>query len=110
MANSPFDQAWKCGTAITIASSTLVGTYAAIGTIPNVAVVMIFSNNTSNSVTISDDGINDFHTLIAGEHFVLDVRTNKGNANIAGFLAGTTWWAKGTAGTGTFEITYIYAR
>jgi hypothetical protein len=72
---------------------------------------MTFQNDSTVTVFVSDDGTTtNGKSFIAGERMVLDVRTNKGNANCAAFPIGTTFYATGAVGTGTFSISYIFAQ
>ena len=96
---------------LSYATSTGDGTYkpfsAALTSNP---ALIIFDNQSTVSVTISDDGSTDGKTFVTGEGLVLDLRTNKleppGELT---FSIGTQFYAKSAAGSGSFLISLIYA-
>lgn len=72
--------------------------------------LIIFDNQSTVSVTISDDGVTDGKTLTTGEAMVLDLRTNK--LEPPGELTwsvGTQFYAKSIAGVGPVLISMVYA-
>lgn len=72
--------------------------------------MIIFDNQTSVSVTISDDGLTDGKTFVTGEAMILDLRTNKlSQSNDLTWPIGTLFFGKSIAGTGTFLISVVYA-
>lgn len=72
--------------------------------------LIIFDNQSTVTVTISDDGTTDGKTFVTGEAMILDLRTNKleppGELT---FPVGTQFYAKSIAGTGSFLISLVYA-
>lgn len=111
MVDTPFDERWKYAPELSIAASTFTGATVALGTLIHVPVLMVMQNDTTVSVFLSDDGTStNGKTFIVGERIVLDIRTNKGNANAAAFPIGTIFSVTGSVGTGTFKISYIYVQ
>lgn len=94
-----------------INSATFTGSYQAIGTpltYPTSLVRLV--NNSSVSVTISTDGVND-NELVPLNSFVLyDVTANTpANGDDAIFIPkGTQFYAKAAAGVGFFYIVSLY--
>lgn len=91
-----------------IASSTISGTFAPIGTaLLNSASIVKIINGSTNPVTISWDGINAHDYVPAGSFVLYDFTTNKPkDSPILVAQQGTQFYASGTAGTG---IIYLVA-
>lgn len=72
--------------------------------------IIIFDNQSTVAVTISDDGVVSGKTFSAGEALVLDLRTNQTKtANDLTWPIGTQFYANSGAGVGSFFISVIYA-
>lgn len=87
------------------------GTYKPFsGTLTQNPALVIFDNQSTVTVTISDDGATDGKTFVTGEAMILDLRTNKleppGELT---FPVGTQFYAKSVAGSGSFLISMIFA-
>lgn len=91
-------------------SGPFSGSYAKIGTVlANNPVIVIFDNQSTVTVSVSVDGTNTWHTFPSGEALLLDLRANNGVAPNYTIDAGTQFWVNGTAGTGSFSISILYA-
>lgn len=89
--------------------TTLTGGYDLIGTLDFNPVQIIFDNQSTVSVEISNNGTSTWKTFPAGEALVLDMRANHGIADNFTFRAGMKLYAKGAAGANSFSISYTYA-
>lgn len=89
-------------------AQTMTGSNVALGTLVESPVIIIFDNQGTVPVAISDDGfVTTWRTFPGGEALVLDLRANHG-------IASNFTWSKGTSFTGngasgTFSISYVYA-
>ncbi len=92
--------------------TTLTGTptYDLIGTLTYNPVLIIFDNQGSVSVGISNNGTSTWKTFTAGEALVLDLRDKRGLAANFTFKKGMPLYAIGAAGACDFKISYIYAK
>lgn len=72
-------------------------------------VIIVFDNQSTVSIALSVDGTNTFKTLVSGEAFVLDLRTNSGTTRTYTIDLGTQFFATGTGGTGNMTIASFYA-
>lgn len=91
-------------TALSVASSALTGSFALIGT-TTAPCVMDFVNASSTAVEVSLDGTNVHDAVPTGQ-----CKPYVGTQHVAGkgrvwIPTGTTVYARGTAGTGTFYAT-----
>lgn len=92
-----------------ISSAALTGTYAVVGTpLVNPSRGLIVCNNTTQLVTFSIDGVNDYLDFVAGACMILDTASLKQADNQCWSAKGTQFYAKGTAGTGNFCITNLF--
>lgn len=97
-------------TELSIAASTFTGSAQSIGTLTNLPVILFVTNDTNQTVFFTDNnGSTKGKTMIAGERWLMDCRANNGTASAFSFPIGTTFYATGTAGTGTFYVSVIYA-
>lgn len=95
----------------TIASSSITGTYQAIGSaITKPIRILEIVNNSTTDVTISWDGINDHGFVAAGAGVIYDAGTNRGTATSSMDFMPTTFYAKGTAGTGAIYVVSFFAK
>jgi len=105
------DQTLKFDTELTLSAASFTGTPQLIGTLRHNPVIMLFKNQSTVPVFISDEnGSTVGTTMISGEHFVLDCRGNHGGAANMGFGKGTSFYLTGTGGTGGFKISILYAK
>lgn len=90
-------------------SAVMTGSSVTIGSLLFNPVIIIFDNQGSAPVAISDDGgTTTWRTFPAGEALVLDMRAASGLASNYTFDIGTTF--SGNGASGTFSISYTYAR
>lgn len=110
MANRPFDQRLAFDTELSL-SAPFTGVAQFVGTLTNEPVMILFKNQSTVSVFLADNnGSTKGTTMVASEEIILDCRTNAGNAPNMGFPIGTSFYVTGTAGTGTFKISVLYAK
>lgn len=116
MANQPLNQNLAFDTEFSITAPfsgtaqqlTVSGVAAAL---MNEPVILMVKNQSTVSVFFADNsGSTNGTTMVAGEEFVLDCRGNKGNAVNMGFPIGTAFFVTGTAGTGSFKVSVLYAK
>lgn len=89
-------------------AATMTGAWVPIGTLLNNPVILIFDNQGTAPVAISDNGgTTTWRTFTAGEALVLDLRTQHGIAANYTFPLGTVF--SGNGASGTFSISYVYA-
>lgn len=90
-------------------SGTMTGSWVSIGTLVAPPSHIIFDNQGTVNVAISvDGGTTTWKTFQSGEALVLDMRAAHGMAANFAFDKGTTFYGNGASGT--FRISYIYAR
>lgn len=93
-----------------IDSATFTGSYQALGTaLAHPSRACKWTNNSNKDVTISWDGTNDHEFIPAGSSFIFDVASDKEGANQCYIAAGTLFYVKGSAGTGSFYMSTYYA-
>ncbi len=110
MTDLALDQNLKWDTELFLVEN-FTGVPQLIGTLQHNPVIILFKNQSTVSVFISDEnGSTKGTTMIAGEHFVLDCRANHGNATNMTFPKGTSFYLTGTGGTGGFKISVLYAK
>lgn len=120
MANQPLNGNFSFDVELTRAASTFNGTSQQLlfrGTatpaiLQNNPVMILIKNQTTVSIFFADNsGSTEGTTMIAGEHFVLDCRGNKGNAPNGSFPIGTAFFVTGVAGgAGSVNVSIIYAK
>ena len=88
----------------------LTGAYDLIGTVNFNPVLIIFDNQGTVAVEVSNNGTSTWKTFPAGEALVLDLRDKAHLASNYTFRKGMPLYAKGAAGACDFKISYIYAR
>ncbi len=89
--------------------TSMDGTNKLIGTLLFNPAIIIFDNQATSSVVISI-GTVSWKTFVAGEALVLDLRSAQGIAPNFTFSVGTAFFGNGTAATGSFSISYVYAQ
>lgn len=101
----------RAETGIELATTVLTGGADLIGTLLNNPVMIIFDNQSSQSIQILRNQTTDvWRTFPAGEALVLDMRAAHGIASNYTFSIGDTFYAKGSAGAAVFSISYLYAK
>ena len=91
-------------------SASITSSYQAIGT-PLVypARIVYITNNSTQDITLSWDGINDHDYIPHGVVREYDVGSMRGSAPALDIPKGINFYAKGTAGTGSIYVTAISA-
>jgi|SRR5882672_2310756 len=90
-------------------TGVMSGSSVLIGTLLHPAALIIFDNQGTVPVAISTDGgTTTWRTFPAGEALVLDLRAAQGKAPNFNFPVGTSF--SGVGASGTFSISYIYAK
>ena len=89
-----------------LGSSMLVGVPVLIGTLSEIPSIIIFANDTNQTVFLADNtGTTKGITMTSGEKIIVDCVTNKGiQAALLAFVKGQSFWATAPVGTGTFRI------
>jgi len=102
----------KFGSEVSLNTAAGTGAYQSFSAVvsQNPSIIM-FDNQSNVTVTISDDGTTDGKTFIAGEVMILDLRSNSlPPENEFTWDIGTQFFGKSAAGSGSFRISYVYAR
>ena len=111
MAFSNTTRRGQYGTAITIDTATLSGSYVLAGILAAPAQFLKFLNNSNKDVSVSTDGTNlhDFVATKTGSvtDWGSDGQT-KDNSEKMALPAGTEIWVSAATGTGLFYIIYGY--
>jgi len=94
---------------LTIDTATISGTPSVIGVLAENPVMIVFDNQSTTSVGISNSTDFVWRTFPPGEGIILDMVANKGLADTFTFKVGTTIYATGTAGVGNFSVSFIFA-
>ena len=111
LAHTSVNNAQKTLCAPELTSALTTSAFVVIGTLIYNPVIMIFDNQSTAAVAISTDaGVTTWRTFPAGEALVLDLRGNHGIASNFTFPIDTIFSGKGTTGTGSFSISYVYAQ
>jgi hypothetical protein len=98
-----------CLTAPELAAAMTGMGFVTIGTLLFQPVILIFDNQGAASIAISTDGgSTTWRTFPAGEALVLDLRAAHGIAANFTFPVGTVF--SGSGASGTFSISYVYAK
>lgn len=94
-----------------IDSATFTGTYQALGTpLLQPGILVKFVNNSTVTVTVSWDGVND-HDIYPTTTFCLyDVTANSQTDEGIQIQEGTQFYVKGSAGTGFFYLVDFYVK
>ena len=85
-------------------------TFQSMGTLTENPIMLIFDNQSSVAIAITNDITKTWRTFPAGEGLVLDLRANHGLPSEFSFKKTTELFASSAVGTGNFSISYIYAR
>jgi hypothetical protein len=94
-----------------LASSSITSSYQVLGTsFTHGARILKILNNSTQDVTISIDGTNNYDYVPAGGFTLYDCCTNRGNPSPSMDIPqGTQIYVKGTAGTGNVYVIVLYA-
>lgn len=99
--------AWE--TLRSIDSATLTGSYQALGTpLEHPSYICKMVNNSTSSVTVSVDGINDIDVCPAGSFWLYDEGKVGLSAAYPALPQGTQVYVKGSAGTGSIYLVSQY--
>lgn len=110
MTNQPQDQRLTFDIELSL-TAPFTGVAQFLGNLTNEPVIMLIKNQSSVAVFFADNsGSTNGTTMVAGEEIVLDCRGNSGKAVNMGFPAGTPFFITGTAGTGSFKVSVLYAK
>lgn len=94
----------------TLASGSISGTYAKVGTpLAFASVQLIFQNQTDVAISFSFDGTNSAITLASGSTFCSDVQANRDGDNPFRAPQSTQFWVKGSPTSGSVYISSFYA-
>ena len=94
-----------------IAASTFTGSYQAIGSALAQSVRIIkFTNATSQTCTISWDGVHAHEILPPNSFVLLDVSAARENAQYFEIQQGTQFFVEASSGTGTLYISCYYGK
>lgn len=109
MANLPDNCNLAFDTEMSIAASTFTGSAQLLGTLSNIPVKLLIKNLTSVQVFFADNsGSTAGTTMAIGEEIVLDCKLNSLNTSNS-FRIGTRFYVTGSAGTGIFKVSILYA-
>lgn len=112
MTNRPFDSGLAFDTELSL-SAPFSGATQLIGTLTNIPVILMFKNQSTATVFVSDNpGSTKGTTMIAGEEIIFDCSANGPQACQRGFGIGTNFYCKGPSDggiTGAFKISVLYA-
>ena len=98
------------GTLQSLDTSGLSGSYLFLGQLSYPARIIKITNNSTVDVTVSTDGTTDMDIVPLGSFVLYDIGTNKGtSAPCTDFANGTSFFVKGSAGTGSVYLTYLYS-
>ena len=93
-----------------IASSTVTGSYATLGTLAHPARLVKIVNNSTQDITVSWNATTD-HDYIPSASFSLYDCTGNAVSNSKYVIPNATVFSvKGTAGTGNVYLVYFYAQ
>src|SRR3990167_11859 len=111
MENSPNSQVICFDTELSVNAATFDGTAKLIGTLSNNPVMILFKNQTTVSVFLADNtGATKGTTMAESEEIIIDCDANRALAAHRSWPVGTSFYATGVAGTGSFKISVIYAK
>lgn len=109
MANLPDNCNLAFDTEMSIDASTFTGASQLIGTLSNIPVKLLIKNLTDQQVFFADNpGSSKGTTMAVGEEIILDCKLNSLNTSNS-FRIGTKFYVTGSAGTGLFKISILYA-
>ncbi len=110
MANLPLDQKLAFDTELSL-TAPFTSSAQLVGVLQNEPVLILFKNQSTVTVFLADNnGSTNGTTMIAGEEIIMDCRANSGRAINMGFPIGTAFYVTGTAGTGAFKVSILYAK
>ena len=110
MTNLAFDKNLIFDTELSV-TAPFTGVPQFLGVLQNESVLILFKNQTTVPAFLADNpGTTKGTTMAAGEEIIMDCRANTGIAANMGFPIGTAFYVTGTAGTGSFKVSILYAR
>jgi hypothetical protein len=81
-----------------------------LGALAHEPVMLLVKNQSTSIVFFADNsGSTNGTTMVAGEEIIFDCRSNHGTASNMGFPLGTPFYVTGTAGSGVFKVSILYA-
>lgn len=90
-------------------SAVMTGSFVSLGVLAHTPTIIIFDNQGTVPIAISTDGgTTTWRTFTAGSALVLDLRAAHGLAENYAFRKGTIFHGNGASGT--FSISYLYAK
>lgn len=90
-------------------TASMTGSWVLLGTLVANPAIIIFDNQGTVPVEISDDaGTTTWRTFPAGEALVLDLRNQQGLSDNFSFRKGKSFYGNGASGT--FSISYVSAK
>lgn len=96
---------------VTFDSSTLTGSYQALGSpLAHPGLIIKMFNTSDEDVTISIDGTNDHDVCPAGSFFLYDCAANKQAGPTMAAPVGRQYYINGSAGTGNIYFVVQYAK
>ena len=100
------------GQELTIDSATFTGAAQTLGTFAEAPSMIIIQNDSNVTVSLRRfaDPTQTGISFVAGTKLVLDMITNKANAEFFSFPANTPIQLSGAAGVGNFKIAYIHGK
>ena len=97
------------GPMVSLSSASMTASYQAIGVpLASAASIVKVVNDTTQDITISIDGSTDHDFIPAGSFFLYDVSSDTPGSTAVFMPQGTKYFVKGTAGTGSVYLVYLY--
>lgn len=87
------------------AAASITGSFTSVGTLVDDAFLFVFRNHTNNTVQVSTNGTDVHFTLVAGEAFTMDSRTNE--IHLAKNIVVSVRHAGAAPTTGSFRVSYL---
>lgn len=100
------------GQELVINSATFTGSAQTLGTFAEAPSMVVIQNDSNVTVSLRRyaDPTQTGISFVAGTKLVLDMVTNKANAEFFSFPANTPIQLSGAAGVGNFKIAYIHGK
>lgn len=100
------------GEELTISAATFTGANQLLGTFEHSPSMIIIQNETNVTVSVKrfEDNSETGISFAAGVRLVLDMITNKAQAEFFSFPANNPIYVSAAAGAGDFKIAYIYGK
>ena len=92
-----------------ISATTFTGSYQPVGgPLLSGGRLIRFQNASNVPIFLSWDGVTDHNYFPAGSFMIIDISTNHENSLVFEAQAGTQFYVRGSAGTGSFYIESFY--